>query len=376
MISKSSFVKHYKCPRLLWCYYHNIESEMTSMAQLNISNGNKVGELAKSYFAGTVDCSVKQAGGIDYDEQVKKTQQALKTGSDAIAEASFKYEDLFCAVDILKKEGDGYSIYEVKSVVNLEKYHKVDVAFQKYILEKCGLKINHIYLMHINNEYVFHDSLDVKQYFKVEIMDTDSDVVKALDEINNNKALLNNIEKIRKITSAESEEPKNTFCKYCKDCEYSKHCFKDFPIDCIGELCEYGGRKAGKLYNEGYYTIEDFLKTDNYKKDNSKKEKDKGVTIKRRQIQIDLVTKKINNPYIDKDKLEWQKKRNLLPNLQFLEGGENESKDKTQLKQWVSEGNDFKYHPSGISLDLKEFDTFFEKRRELIKDELKKIFEI
>lgn len=73
---------------------------------------------------------------------------------------------------------------------------------------------------------------------------------------------------------------------------------------------------------------------------------------------------------------EWQKKRNLLPNLQFLEGGENESKNKTPLKEWVSEGNDFKYHPSGISLELKDFDIFFEKRRELIKKELKKIFEI
>lgn len=74
--------------------------------------------------------------------------------------------------------------------------------------------------------------------------------------------------------------------------------------------------------------------------------------------------------------IEWQKKRNLLPNLQFLEGGENESKNKTPLKKWVSEGNDFKYHPAGISLELKDFDDFFEKRRELIKGELKKIFEI
>ncbi len=73
---------------------------------------------------------------------------------------------------------------------------------------------------------------------------------------------------------------------------------------------------------------------------------------------------------------DWQKKRNLLPNLQFLEGSENESKNKMPLKQWVANGNDFKYHPVGISLELKDFDIFFEKRRELIKKELKAIFEI
>ena len=73
---------------------------------------------------------------------------------------------------------------------------------------------------------------------------------------------------------------------------------------------------------------------------------------------------------------DWQKKRNLLPNLQFLEGSENESKNKMPIKQWVANGNDFKYHPVGISLELKDFDIFFEKRRELIKKELKTIFEI
>jgi len=80
---------------------------------------------------------------------------------------------------------------------------------------------------------------------------------------------------------------------------------------------------------------------------------------------------------LDDEKVkEWQKKRNLLPNLQFLEGAENESKNKTPLKEWVEEGNDFEYHPENISLELKDFDTFFTERRKLMKDELKKIFEI
>lgn len=78
----------------------------------------------------------------------------------------------------------------------------------------------------------------------------------------------------------------------------------------------------------------------------------------------------------DENVKEWQKKRNLLPNLQFLEGAENESKNKTPLKEWVEEGNDFEYHPENISLELKDFDTFFTERRKLMKDELKKIFEI
>lgn len=73
---------------------------------------------------------------------------------------------------------------------------------------------------------------------------------------------------------------------------------------------------------------------------------------------------------------EWRKKRNLLPNLQFLQGAENESKNKTPLKDWVNQGNNFEYHPENISLELKDFDAFFTARRALIKAELIKIFDL
>ena len=73
---------------------------------------------------------------------------------------------------------------------------------------------------------------------------------------------------------------------------------------------------------------------------------------------------------------QWRRMRNLLPNLQFLEGRENESKNKTPLKQWVEEGNDFAYHPEGISLDLSDFDAFFDARRKLMKEELERLFGI
>ena len=76
----------------------------------------------------------------------------------------------------------------------------------------------------------------------------------------------------------------------------------------------------------------------------------------------------------DKQK-EWKKMGNLLPNLQFLEGKENESKNKIPLKKWVEElGNDFKYHPEGVSLEFKDFEDFFKKRREKMLQELKIVF--
>ena len=74
---------------------------------------------------------------------------------------------------------------------------------------------------------------------------------------------------------------------------------------------------------------------------------------------------------------EWQVKRNKIANLQLLEGRENESKNKTPLKQWIEDGGKtIKFLPAGISLELSAFDEFYEARRALIKKELMSIFGI
>lgn len=87
--------------------------------------------------------------------------------------------------------------------------------------------------------------------------------------------------------------------------------------------------------------------------------------------------KKIAELDLDPKTVEkWQKMRNRLPNLQFLEGSENESKNKTPLKDWVAAGNDFDYHPVRASLELKDFAKFYKSRRTLILKELNSIFDL
>lgn len=88
-------------------------------------------------------------------------------------------------------------------------------------------------------------------------------------------------------------------------------------------------------------------------------------------------TKALSRIGISGDKIKaWQKMRNLLPNLQFLEGKENESKNKTPLAEWVNSGKDFEYHPKDISLAIKDFENFYKERRTLMKNKLMSIFEI
>ncbi len=67
------------------------------------------------------------------------------------------------------------------------------------------------------------------------------------------------------------------------------------------------------------------------------------------------------------------KERDLLANLQLIGEKINKEKSKMSLEDWVKLGNTFAYRPKGISLDIKKYDTFIEKRGELIVKELLEI---
>lgn len=79
------------------------------------------------------------------------------------------------------------------------------------------------------------------------------------------------------------------------------------------------------------------------------------------------------HPDILLKKQGFNSQKDLLGNLQLLKGPENESKGKKELKKWVQEGNDFKYRPKDISLEITDFQNFLNKREELIVERLMNI---
>lgn len=84
---------------------------------------------------------------------------------------------------------------------------------------------------------------------------------------------------------------------------------------------------------------------------------------------------------IDEDAINaWQDMRDQLPNLQLLEGQENTVKQAADLSKWVSGKDDETYYRKGNfltldqSLDLKDFEDFFAKRRGLLSKKLHELF--
>ena len=147
--TKSAYKVAIDCPtKLFYCCddnYANQDSNNEFLMAL-AKGGFQVGELAKIYYHITDDTFVKSQ---DYDESVSQTVRLFERNKVNIAEAAFRFENLFVRADIIQKDGNKINLIEVKaksfdsrigtsitpknSGSEMLPYIK-DVAFQKYVI--------------------------------------------------------------------------------------------------------------------------------------------------------------------------------------------------------------------------------------------------
>ena len=119
-LTKSRFKLALECPTKLFytkktSEYANVSNE-DSFLQSLAEGGFQVGELAKFYFHNNPIEEKITIETRDEDKAIAETNEMLsREGRVVIAEAAFKYKNLFVRVDILVKEDNKISIYEVKA---------------------------------------------------------------------------------------------------------------------------------------------------------------------------------------------------------------------------------------------------------------------
>lgn len=109
--SKSRYTGIWQCPKIEWLKQNKPEEYFDDPnKKARFDSGHEVGEKAKHLFGDYVDVTtLKDEDHLDYATMVQKTQLELTKGTEVICEASFLYKSLFCSVNILKKDNDGYS---------------------------------------------------------------------------------------------------------------------------------------------------------------------------------------------------------------------------------------------------------------------------
>ena len=152
LFTKSAFKIALECPRRLYYAYDSklyANQDLTDDFLKSLADGGfQVGELAKVYYGVKGDADIDVLG---YDEAVEKTKELFKNDTINIAEAAFRYGNLFVRADIIEKKGNDITLIEVKAkswqsgddfiknktIPTGIRPYIYDVAFQKYVVMKA-----------------------------------------------------------------------------------------------------------------------------------------------------------------------------------------------------------------------------------------------
>ena len=243
LLTKSNYLLGLQCPKLLWVNKKDKSRipEYDEIALQKFKDGTLLGELATKVFPEGIDLSKE-----DFKNNLDKTKELLKK-KIPLFEAGFMINNLYSRADILFPVGDKWDIIEVKSATKVKDVNLHDVAFQKYVYEKAGLKIRKCFLMFINNEYVRQGDLDVNQLF------TKEEITSQVEEFSVD--IEERIEKMfAVITDVEPSVSINPDCSKPYVCALKDECWKFLPSNSVFSLSR-GGKKSWMLFDSDIIEI-------------------------------------------------------------------------------------------------------------------------
>lgn len=246
--SKSIYVRVWNCPKGAWIYKNHPEllpQDENTLARFR--TGNEVGDLARGLFGLSVNVTaLREDGSLDLSRMMENTRAEMEKGTDVICEASFSYNGLYCAVDLLRRdrENDGWAIYEVKSSTDgLQDKYVADVSYQRYVLEHCGVKLTGVFLVCIDSSYVLEEAgLDPSGFFLINDLTELSE-----KEQEHVPEVLKQAEEALQLET----EPFAELEEKCKDCDFFSYCTANLPSPNVFDLYRLSMKKKLEYYRNG-----------------------------------------------------------------------------------------------------------------------------
>jgi Domain of unknown function(DUF2779) len=241
-LSKSLFIRGRQCHKSLWLQKHCLElkDEMSESQEATFATGFAVGDLAKELFPGGVEVPYD---GLSHDAQVERTRDLIAKGTETIYEATFLHDGIFVKADILHLGMRGWELYEVKASTGVKDYHVYDAALQAHVMKGAGIEPVRISIVHVNNSYVRHGDLDIRQLFTLADITAQVEELQPfiVEEIIAQRAMLAN------------DIPAVDIGPHCDDpyeCDFSGNCWSHIPEDSVFDLRGRGADRLA-LYRQG-----------------------------------------------------------------------------------------------------------------------------
>ncbi|MFH1560802.1 MAG: DUF2779 domain-containing protein [Chloroflexota bacterium] len=169
-LSKTRFTAGLLCLKLLYLdsYSPELADPVAPSQQALFDAGTAVGVLARQRFPNGL---LIEAPYNAHSRAVTSTPKALAdTFIPAIYEAAFTFEGIRIRVDILSRNSDHtFDLIEVKSSTSVKPEHIPDAAIQLHVLEGSGIPVRNVFLLHIDNTYVYQGGpYDLEKLFRLE----------------------------------------------------------------------------------------------------------------------------------------------------------------------------------------------------------------
>ncbi len=259
VLSKSNYLQYLRHPAWLWLEKHNkkILPEVDEDTQAIFDAGNLFESYAEKLFQAGVKLGYKTDGVFDfgkYQSLPEATQQLLDNGAKVIFQGRLEIDSLTCIFDVLERNENGtYNLYEIKSSTSAKKEHEHDLAFQTIVLEKSGVSIDSIFVIHVNNEYVRAGDIDYK-----EITDTTEITNAVRGRID---STIQNIKKAQKVMASKKmpdPSPRHAGLGAFRDWLDIYHIlYPDVDKYSIFNLFSPGVSRIGEFEDDGVLSIKD-----------------------------------------------------------------------------------------------------------------------
>lgn len=225
-LSKTQYQYYRACPEELWLMKNQPElfPPMDDERMFSINQGNLVDAFVEKLFS---------------DKQFLK---AFKIGKRKIEFQKRAYTEGYIAIaDVVvfdETEPDCVDLFEVKGSKEVKEEYLHDVAFQKFVFEKSGIRVRKTYLVHINPTYVFEGELDAARFFRLPNV---TEKVDKLLEMTAKTAA----EALAFINNPNEPEAHFKLCPNKLDCVFLKKHFPNLPPYTVFDI---RGIREKKLY--------------------------------------------------------------------------------------------------------------------------------
>ncbi len=195
-VYKDDFKRVLGCPKIMWLMRNRADPQLREWVKQNLlflDKGEKLefenvfdGEEVQKNLDILSPIYMKIAGGVWFEELVgqvfskkyhyfefpkkgerytaEQTKKILKNKMwEVFRRPFFEFGNYVTEIDFLKRNGDGFDIYEVKSIMNIKSRKinnnlYIDLCYQAWIMRNAGWNVKNVYLVYMKRNYFFENT--------------------------------------------------------------------------------------------------------------------------------------------------------------------------------------------------------------------------